>query len=85
MKLKLPLDKTLGDPAKLRLFQVDYLRIQEIAEATMHSDTVVTRLALHIGLPLVAKQLGVKLPIQKAAANGNGNGNGNGETPQEGV
>ena len=65
MKLTFPANRSLGDPAKLRLFEVDYKKIKEIAQSTMRTESAVTRLALHIGLRLVAKELGIKLSADR--------------------
>jgi hypothetical protein len=61
MKLQLPKNKKLGTARRVRLFQVDSPKIKEIAEATMHPEIAVTRLAVNAGLVLIAKQLGITL------------------------
>jgi len=61
MKLQLPKNKSLSTATRMRLFTVDQERIKEIAACSMHAEVAVARLAVNAGLPLIAKQLGIKL------------------------
>jgi hypothetical protein len=61
MKLKLPQNKSLTKAMRMRLFSIDEERIAHISDQTMHPAVAVTRLAVNVGLPLIAKQLGVEI------------------------
>lgn len=61
MKKTAPEIKTLGEPAKVRLFKVDEPLIKDVASETGMDRVELTRRAIHVGLPLLAQLLGVDI------------------------
>jgi hypothetical protein len=61
MKETNPEDTTLGDPTRIRVFAADEGIIRKTSEKTGLGGDDVKRRAIHVGLPILAKKLGLKL------------------------
>lgn len=62
-----PKEKTLDNPTPLRVFKADSNPIKEIAQESGLDEIEVKRRAIHVGLPELAKMLGIKIDKKKAA------------------